>query len=38
MSASALHRAKTAGRDVGGGIEHSQITEIYHVIEAMRRW
>src|SRR5579872_2425599 len=28
-----VHRAKTAGRDVGGGIEHSQITEIYHVIE-----
>ena len=28
-----VHRAKTAGRDVGGGIEHSQITEVYHVIE-----
>jgi mannose-6-phosphate isomerase-like protein (cupin superfamily) len=28
-----VHRAKTAGRDAGGGIEHSQITEIYHVIE-----
>jgi oxalate decarboxylase/phosphoglucose isomerase-like protein (cupin superfamily) len=27
-----VHRAKTAGRDIGGGIEHSQITEIYHVI------
>ena len=27
-----VHRAKTEGRDVGGGIEHSQITEIYHVI------
>jgi mannose-6-phosphate isomerase-like protein (cupin superfamily) len=27
-----VHRAKTAGRDVGGGIEHSQITEIYHII------
>jgi mannose-6-phosphate isomerase-like protein (cupin superfamily) len=27
-----VHRAKTAGRDAGG-IEHSQITEIYHVIE-----
>src|SRR5512141_3149793 len=25
-----VHRAKTAGRDIGGGIEHSQITEIYH--------
>jgi Cupin len=28
-----VHRAKTAGRDAGSGIEHSQITEIYHVIE-----
>src|SRR5512141_2674308 len=28
-----VHRAKTAGRDIGGGIEHSQITEVYHVIE-----
>ncbi len=27
-----VHRAKTAGRDIGGGIEHGQITEIYHVI------
>lgn len=27
-----VHRARTAGRDIGGGIEHSQITEIYHVI------
>lgn len=27
-----VHRAKTEGRDIGGGIEHSQITEIYHVI------
>src|SRR5712691_5363025 len=27
-----VHRAKTAGRDVGGGVEHSQITEVYHVI------
>src|ERR1700681_58987 len=27
-----VHRAKTAGRDICGGIEHSQITEIYHVI------
>jgi mannose-6-phosphate isomerase-like protein (cupin superfamily) len=27
-----VHRAKTAGRDIGGGIEHSQISEIYHVI------
>jgi mannose-6-phosphate isomerase-like protein (cupin superfamily) len=28
-----VHRAKTAGRDIGGGIEHSQITEIYHIME-----
>src|ERR1700680_1581227 len=27
-----VHRAKTAGRDIGGGIEHSQITEVYLVI------
>lgn len=27
-----VHRVKTAGRDIGGGIEHSQITEIYHVM------
>jgi len=28
-----VHRAKTSGAQAGGGIEHSQITEIYHVIE-----
>jgi mannose-6-phosphate isomerase-like protein (cupin superfamily) len=28
-----VHRTKTAGKDAPGGIEHSQITEIYHVIE-----
>jgi mannose-6-phosphate isomerase-like protein (cupin superfamily) len=27
-----VHRATTAGRDIGFGIEHSQITEVYHVI------
>ena len=27
-----VHRAKTAGRDIGFGIEHSEITEVYHVI------
>ena len=27
-----VHRAKTAGRDVGFGVEHSEITEVYHVI------
>ena len=31
VGAGVVHRAKTAGRDIGGGIEHSQITEIYHV-------
>jgi hypothetical protein len=30
--AGVVHRAKTQGRDIGFGIEHSQITEIYHVI------
>jgi mannose-6-phosphate isomerase-like protein (cupin superfamily) len=28
-----VHRSKTSGVQAGGGIEHSQITEIYHVIE-----
>ena len=28
-----VHRAKTAGRATSGAIEHSQITEIYHVME-----
>jgi mannose-6-phosphate isomerase-like protein (cupin superfamily) len=28
-----VHRAKTAGRSAGGAIEHSQITEVYHVME-----
>jgi mannose-6-phosphate isomerase-like protein (cupin superfamily) len=32
VGAGVVHRAKTAGRDIGFGIEHSQITEIYHVI------
>jgi len=27
-----VHRAKTAGRDIGFGIEHSEITEVYHII------
>jgi oxalate decarboxylase/phosphoglucose isomerase-like protein (cupin superfamily) len=27
-----VHRSKTSGAQAGGGIEHSQITEIYHVI------
>ena len=28
-----VHRAKTSEKNVPSGIEHSQITEIYHVIE-----
>ena len=28
-----VHRAKTNGSSAGGGVEHSQITEVYHVIE-----
>lgn len=28
-----VRRAKTSGRDAGGGIDHSQITEVYHVME-----
>lgn len=28
-----VHRAKTNGPSTSGAIEHSQITEVYHVIE-----
>ncbi|HTS30374.1 MAG TPA: hypothetical protein VMH81_31090 [Bryobacteraceae bacterium] len=28
-----VHRSKTVGKQAANGIEHSQITEIYHVIE-----
>jgi quercetin dioxygenase-like cupin family protein len=28
-----VHRSRTAGKAAGNGIEHSQITEIYHVME-----
>src|SRR5882672_1379559 len=28
-----VHRAKTTARSAGNGIEHSQITEIYHIVE-----
>lgn len=28
-----VHRSKTNGPSTGGGVEHSQITEVYHVIE-----
>lgn len=27
-----VHRAKTTGAEAAGGVEHSQITEVYHVI------
>jgi len=33
VSIGVVHRAKTSPTNVPGGIEHSQITEIYHVIE-----
>jgi len=33
VSIGVVHRAKTSGKDAPGGIEHSQITEVYHVIE-----
>jgi len=33
VSAGVVHRAKTSGKDAPSGIEHSQITEVYHVIE-----
>ena len=28
-----VHRARTTGASTGGGVEHSQITEVYHVID-----
>jgi mannose-6-phosphate isomerase-like protein (cupin superfamily) len=33
LSIGVVHRAKTAGQNAPSGIEHSQITEVYHVIE-----
>jgi mannose-6-phosphate isomerase-like protein (cupin superfamily) len=33
VSIGVVHRAKTSDKNVPGSIEHSQITEIYHVIE-----
>src|SRR2546429_9263630 len=33
VSVGVVHRAKTSGKDAPSGIEHSQITEVYHVIE-----
>jgi len=32
VSIGVVHRAKTSGKDAPGGIEHSQITEVYQVI------
>jgi mannose-6-phosphate isomerase-like protein (cupin superfamily) len=32
VSIGVVHRAKTSGKDAPSGIEHSQITEVYHVI------
>jgi mannose-6-phosphate isomerase-like protein (cupin superfamily) len=33
VSVGVVHRAKTSGKDAPSGIEHAQITEVYHVIE-----
>jgi len=33
VSIGVVHRAKTAGKDAPSGIEHAQITEVYHVTE-----
>jgi mannose-6-phosphate isomerase-like protein (cupin superfamily) len=33
VSVGVVHRAKTSGKDAPSGIEHSQITEVYHIIE-----
>ena len=33
VSIGVVHRAKTSGKDAPSGIEHSQITEVYHIIE-----
>ncbi len=33
VSIGVVHRAKTSGKDAPSGIEHGQITEVYHVIE-----
>ncbi|OLB16526.1 MAG: hypothetical protein DMG45_14950 [Acidobacteria bacterium] len=33
VSIGVVHRAKTSGKDAPSGIEHAQITEVYHVIE-----
>ena len=28
-----LHRAKASGKDAGGALEHTEVTEVYHIIE-----
>jgi mannose-6-phosphate isomerase-like protein (cupin superfamily) len=28
-----LHRAKTSGKDAGGGLEHTEITEVYNILQ-----
>lgn len=28
-----LHRAKASGKDAGGALEHTQVTEVYHIME-----
>jgi len=33
VSIGVVHRTKTSGKDAPSGIEHAQITEVYHVIE-----
>ena len=33
VSIGVVHRAKTSGKEAPSGIEHAQITEVYHVIE-----
>ena len=32
VGAALVHRAKTTGREVGGALAHSQITEVYYII------
>ena len=37
VGAAVVHRAKTAGQELGGALAHSQITEVYYIISGMRR-
>ena len=32
VGAAVVHRAKTAGQELGGALAHSQITEVYYII------